>query len=194
MGAEKELTQAKEAAGSTVAVGGDRSALAEQSDPLKFVKDLAMYYMDFLETDFHRHKNPKRSVRLRSADNLLVGINLARYPAFVQAAWKVILSGFSKDTITEIRKGAFRTAFPVALLQLVKLEVDKLSEKQMDDLRATVGGDIAQLSKGHRTDYDKALTMSIEAIGARIRANVLSPFMSHIRKPLERPRRAGPGR
>ena len=63
-----------------MAVDADKSALAEQSDPLKFVKELAMYYMDFLETDFHRHKNPKRSVRLRSADNLLVGINLVSRP------------------------------------------------------------------------------------------------------------------
>jgi len=61
--------------------------------------------------------------------------NLARYPAFVQAAWKVILSGFSRDTLAEIRKGAFRTAFPGALLQLIKLEVDKLSEEEMDELR-----------------------------------------------------------
>jgi hypothetical protein len=119
-----------------MAVDADKPALAEQSDPLKFVKELAMYYMDFLETDFHRHKNPKRSVRLRSADNLLVGINLARYPAFVQASWKVILSGFAKDTLAEIRKGAFRTAFPATLLQLIALESDKISETQMDELRA----------------------------------------------------------
>jgi very-short-patch-repair endonuclease len=186
MGVEKEHTQSKDAAGNPMAVDVVTSALAEQCDSLKFVKELAMYYMDFLETDFHRQKNPKRSVRLRNAENLLVGINLARYPAFVQAAWKVILSGFSKDTLAEIRKGAFRTAFPGALLQLIKLEVDKLSDKQMDDLCAAVGGDIVQLSKVHRTDYDKALTVTIEAIGVRIRANLLSPFMSHIRKPLER--------
>ena len=169
-----------------MAVDGDKPALVEQSNPLKFVQELATYYMDFLETDFHRHKNPKRSVRLRSADNLLVGINLARYPAFVQAAWKVILSGFSKDTLREIRKGAFQSAFPATLLQLIELESNKISEAQMDEIRAKVGGDIVQLSRAHRTDYDKALTVTIEAVGARLRANLLSPFMSHIRKPLER--------
>src|SRR5271167_2283345 len=102
MGVEKKLAQSTDVAGDPMAVDADKSALAEQSDPLKFVKELALYYMDFLETDFHRRKNPKRSIRHRSADNLLVGINLARYPAFVQAAWKVILSGFSKDTLAEI--------------------------------------------------------------------------------------------
>jgi hypothetical protein len=166
--------------------GADERNLAEQSDPLTFVKELATYYMDFLETDFHRRKNPKRSIRFRSADNLLVGVNLARYPAFVQAAWKVILSGFSKDSLAEIRKGAYRTAFPATLLQLITLEVDKVTEKQMDELRAAIGGDIVQLSKANRTDYDKALTVTIEAAGGRIRVGILSPFMSHIRQPLER--------
>src|SRR5580704_15317648 len=137
MGVGKKLAQSTDVTGNPMAVDADKSASAGQSDPLKFVKELAMYYMDFLETDFHRHKNPKRSVRLRSTDNLLVGINLARYPAFVQAAWKVILSGFSKDTLAEIRKGAFRTAFPGALLQLIKLESDKISDKQMEELRGT---------------------------------------------------------
>jgi hypothetical protein len=33
-----------------------------------FIKDLASYYMDFLETDFHRRKTPKRSVRFRNSD------------------------------------------------------------------------------------------------------------------------------
>jgi hypothetical protein len=59
-------------------VGVDKSALAEPSNPLEFVKELATYYMDFLETDIHRRKNPKRSIRFRSADNLLVGRVLCR--------------------------------------------------------------------------------------------------------------------
>ncbi len=160
--------------------------VAQHGDPVAFIKELAAYYMDFLETDFHRRKNPKRNVRLRSAENLLIGINLARYPPFVQAAWKVILSGFSKDTLAEIRKGAFRSALPGTLLQLIKLEVEKVSDEQMDELRTAVCGDIIQLSRSYRTDYDKALTVTLEAVGARIRTNLLSPFVSHIRKPLER--------
>jgi hypothetical protein len=87
-----------------MATDADRPVLDQPSNPLEFVKDLATYYMDFLETDFHRRRNPKRNIRLRNADNLLIGLNLARYQKFVQDAWKVILSGFSKDTLAEIGK------------------------------------------------------------------------------------------
>ncbi len=182
----KKVAQSTDVEGNPTLAATGTSPLTEQGNPLTFVKDLAMYYMDFLETDFHRHKNPKRSVRLRSPDNLLVGVNLARYATFVQTAWKVILSGFAKDSLAEIRKGAFRTAFPATLLELIKLESDKISNAQVEELRATIGSDIVRLAKTHRKDYDRALTVSMEAVGARIRTGLLSPFIAHIKKPLER--------
>jgi hypothetical protein len=51
MGVEKEHTQSKDAAGNPMAVDVVTSALAEQCDSLKFVKELAMYYMDFLQKE-----------------------------------------------------------------------------------------------------------------------------------------------
>ena len=44
--------------------------------PLEFIKEVAKYFMDFLETDFHKRKQPKRSVHTRNSDNLLIGLNL----------------------------------------------------------------------------------------------------------------------
>jgi hypothetical protein len=43
---------------------------------LGFIKEVAKYFMDFLETDFHRQRNPRRTVRLRNNDNLKIGLNL----------------------------------------------------------------------------------------------------------------------
>jgi len=98
-------------------------------------------YMDFPETDFHRRKNPKRSIRLRSADNLLVGIT---WPGILHSSGgvKVILSGFSKNTHGGNPRGAFRPHFRGRSFNSFKLEGDKISDNQMDELRATVGADI----------------------------------------------------
>jgi hypothetical protein len=158
----------------------------DSAGTIAFVKELAKYYMDFLETDFHRRKSPKRSVRFRNAANLLVGINLARYPVFNQAAWKAILSGFTKDGVADVRKGTYRTAFPAALLQLIQLELQKISTQQLDALRTGIGTDLIRISQANKTDYDKALTETMEAAGERVRADLLLPFLTHIRKQLER--------
>lgn len=181
----KNMAERAGAVENRTALDASKPPSMQQGDPLKFVKDLATYYMDFLETDFHRRKNPKRSVRFRNADNLLVGINIARYPPLERAAWNVILSGFSKNTLSEIRKGAFRATFPEALLQVIILQSDKISDEQMEELRAAIGSDILQLSRTHRADYDRALATTIEAVGIRVRTNLLSPFITHIRRPLE---------
>ena len=89
---------------------GKREAPSEGM--LAFVRDLASYYMDFLETDFHRRKTPKRSVRFRNSENLLVGINLGRYPSFASQIWKLIYSGFQKTDLNHISKGTYRRNVP----------------------------------------------------------------------------------
>jgi len=54
----------------------------KKTNELTFIKELAKYYMDFLETDFHKRRNPKRSIKSRNENNLLIGINLNKYPTF----------------------------------------------------------------------------------------------------------------
>jgi hypothetical protein len=49
---------------------------------LSFIKEVAKYFMDFLETDFHKRRIPKRSIQFRSKNNLLVGLNLNKYRIF----------------------------------------------------------------------------------------------------------------
>ena len=49
-----------------------------------FIKEIAKYFMDFLETDFHKRRLPRRSVKYKNNDNLLIGINLTKYPKFIK--------------------------------------------------------------------------------------------------------------
>ena len=67
---------------------------AHRKDGLAFIKEVAKYFMDFLETDFHKRRNPKRSVQLRNSSDLLIGLNLNKYPSFNALAWKAIAHGF----------------------------------------------------------------------------------------------------
>ena len=38
----------------------------ETSNNLQFVKEIAKYFMDFLETDFHKRKNPRRNIQFQN--------------------------------------------------------------------------------------------------------------------------------
>src|SRR5690349_21454434 len=135
---------------------------------LDFVTELAKYYMDFLETDFHRRREPKRSIRFRNASNLLVGINLARYPGFSQNAWKLIRAAFKKDTLEALPKGAYRTTIPTPVLELIRLEIGKISDDQLTAVRNAIGQDVFESAQGNAADYEKALSDALERTSKRI--------------------------
>jgi hypothetical protein len=65
---------------------------SEERNPLLFIKEVAKYFMDFLETDFHKQRAPKRAIRFRDSNDLLVGINLKKYSSFIPKIWYLIRS------------------------------------------------------------------------------------------------------
>jgi len=151
---------------------------------LAFIKEVAKYFMDFLETDFHRRRNPKRSVRLRNKDNLLIGLNLAKYPSFNALVWKAINSAFYENTL-KIRKGAHNTNIPSNLLDLLKLQTEKLSQEKISSMLGKVGEEIEKSGTLHKEDLDQAYTVSIENISKIIKQDLVLPFVNSLEKPLE---------
>ena len=103
----------------------------ENKNGLAFIKEVAKYFMDFLETDFHKRKSPKRSIQLRSNNNLLIGLNLNKYPSFNNIVWKTINHAFDKNVLNTVQKGVYRTNIPKNLIDLVKLQSEKINSKQM---------------------------------------------------------------
>src|ERR1700751_4343851 len=77
-------------------------------NPLLFIKEVAKYFMDFLETDFHKQRVPKRVVRLKDSNSLLVGINLRKYPSFHQKIPYLVSKGFANSLANEISRGSYR--------------------------------------------------------------------------------------
>jgi hypothetical protein len=41
-----------------------------ERNPFMFIKEVAKYFMDFLETDFHKQRAPKRAIRFRDSNSL----------------------------------------------------------------------------------------------------------------------------
>lgn len=87
--------------------------------------------MDFLETDFHKHRLPRRSIKSRDKDNLLIGINLQKYPSFSKIVPKLLKKSFDKEVLSTIEKGVYKTNLPGNLLDLIKLQINKISNTEI---------------------------------------------------------------
>ncbi|MFH1614492.1 MAG: AAA domain-containing protein [Planctomycetota bacterium] len=148
-----------------------------------FIKEVAKYFMDFLETDFHKRRNPKRSIKLRNQDNLLVGLNLNKYPDFNNLLWKSVNSGFGSSR--SIEKGHYKTTIPQNLLDLIKFQTEKLSDNQINQITKNISEELEKAAVLYKEEYDKALTTSLEFTEKIIKESLVLPFINNIEKSLE---------
>ena len=151
---------------------------------LAFIKEVAKYFMDFLETDFHKRKNPKRNIQYRSKNNLITGLNLAKYSSFNALVWKAINHSFDKSILNTIKKGVHRTNIPKNLLDLIKLQSEKLSQEKINEIVKHAGEEIEKSNILHNKDFDQAYTNSLENISKVIKDNIVLPFVSNLENPL----------
>lgn len=152
---------------------------------IPFIKDVSKYFMDFLETDFHKRRNPKRGVQFRNSNNLLVGLSLGKYPSFNNQVWKLISHTFKADSLNSIRKGVYKTTISGNLLDLVKLQVGKITQKQIKQTIESISIEIESLAVLHKDDYDTAQNSSIDSASTIVRNNLVLPFIKNIEKPVE---------
>ncbi len=157
----------------------------ENKNGLAFIKEVAKYFMDFLETDFHKRRTPKRSIKFRNDNNLLVGLNLNKYPAFNKIVWKSINHTFDRNILNKIEKGVYKTNIPNNLLDLIKIQVKKISEKKVNKVIKDISKEIEKSAVLHKKEYDKAMTTALESASKIIQDNLVFPFIRDIEKPLE---------
>jgi hypothetical protein len=99
-----------------------------------FIKDVAKYFMDFLESDFHKKNAPKRSIAFRNEKNYLVGVNLKKYDKFTKYIRELINKRFDKETQTTISKGVYYTNIPKDFLDLIDLKLKQITQDHIDQL------------------------------------------------------------
>lgn len=158
---------------------------APARDPLLFIKEVAKYFMDFLETDFHKRKAPRRAVRSRDSNGLLVGLSLRKYASFYPKIWHVIRHGFPHSVINEIGRGVYRTEVPRNLLELVRLQIERISDQDVSRTIGAVADKLRSVAVSYSKEYDKALTLAMETASRIVGREITAPVMRNLEKPLQ---------
>lgn len=154
-------------------------------DGLSFIKEVAKYFMDFLETDFHKRKNPKRSIKLRNEDNLLLGLNLNKYPSFSKVLWNLINHNFSHTAFVVVNKGVYRTNIPRNLLDLIKLQLGRITSHQILEIINEISSKVSESAILYKKEYDQALNSALIEASNIIKQKLVLPFIYSIEKSLE---------
>lgn len=165
-----------------------QAAVDEKKDSqgiVPFVTSVAQYFMDFLETDFHKVRNPKRHVQCRNKDNLQVSINLNKYQKYTGLVWKVIRKGFDDDTLHELKRGVHTTSIPSSLLQLIQTQISIIRQDEIDTLVGLFRNEIELALLKSPNDTTAAISSALDGISRVIREKFLLSFISRIKEPLD---------
>lgn len=149
-----------------------------------FIKAVAAYFMDFLETDFHKRRKPRRAINLRNPDNLLVGINLDKYPTFNNKIWEVIGKNFDGIDSLNIAKGGYRADTPKNLIDLIALQTKKIQQKKLNLVIAAITEAIEKNATLYKDEFNKAFEDSKTTAYKQIEKELVQPFISSIEKSL----------
>ena len=151
-----------------------------------FVKEVAQYFMDFLETDFHKIRHPKRQIQNRNGSNLQVGVTLQKYKKYNSFVWKVIRSGFEDDAISQLKRGVHTNPIPQSLLNLIFDQVATISTTEIKDTIKQFRNEIDLGISKNPNDTPAAIEFALDGIGRVIRTKFLAGFVQKIREPLEK--------
>ncbi|MEX1014605.1 MAG: hypothetical protein WDZ80_05600, partial [Candidatus Paceibacterota bacterium] len=121
-----------------------------------FVKEVAKYFMNFLETDFKKRRIPKRNSIQKTQKGLRVGIDLEKYPKLKKTFFTLLNSGFKKENLS-IKKGEYVNNVPKNLFNLIEARIKKLSKKDLDKAFNEIKKLVEEKKLLHVKEYDKFL-------------------------------------
>jgi ssDNA-binding Zn-finger/Zn-ribbon topoisomerase 1 len=155
-----------------------------KSATLAFIKEVAKYFMDFLETDFHKRRLPKRSIQLHSKDNLLVGLALSKYASFNRLVWETIIKNFDRNRFSALQKGVYRADIPKNLLDVIALQARKISDAQISEMINKIAEKVHEAAKLFPKDYEEASIYAVDNASAIVKKNLVVPFVQNLEQPL----------
>ena len=104
-----------------------------KNENLDFNKSIVKYFMDFLETDFHKRTIPKRKIVYTNSANMLVGCNLKKYDK-IEEKLKKMLNGKMDSTILSIKKNEYVSTIKSSSLAKLNDLVRNSCEKRVKDV------------------------------------------------------------
>jgi hypothetical protein len=151
----------------------------------EFVKELSTYFMEFLETNFHKRRVPKRSIKYKNSNNLRLGLNLKKFPSFNTKIWKSINDLIESSEKLTVKKGKYTAPIPTNLINLIDQQIEKISSEEIENLVNNLERIIKKMTEKHQNEADVALSNSLDEASNLIRQELVNPFLKHLEKPFE---------
>lgn len=149
-----------------------------------FTKEVAKYFMNFLETDFKKRRVPKRNTISKTFKGIKCAFDLEKYPELKKDLLKAFNSGFKNENFTITRK-KYTTNLPDSLLDYTAKKAQQIDQKSFDSLLAKSVEIIDENANKYKKEIDQYLENSINDIKLEFSRSIILPLLDELDKPLE---------
>jgi superfamily I DNA and/or RNA helicase len=156
----------------------------EKDDYSDFVREVAKYFMNFLETDFKKRRIPKRNTNKRIQTGLTIGFDLEKYSKLKSSFFASLRSGFSKSTLS-IKKGDFTANIPDRLFKLIGSKIDDISDQNFNNIFEQIEEVVEELYVKYSKEYDIFCEQSIDRTKSILATQLINSFLDELYKPLQ---------
>ena len=156
-----------------------------QKQTAEFVKGVATYFRDFLETDFKKRRIPKRSIKFKNEKNFLIGLALKKYPTFNRKLWKLINNSFELENSFTVKKEEFKANIPISLQNLITKQADFVDEIIITEIINNIAKSITKESRINIKSPEQAYSNVSDSTYRLLQDNLVLPFVDKIRNTIE---------
>jgi hypothetical protein len=149
-----------------------------------FVQEVGKYFMNFLETDFHKTRLPKRNSMSKISKGFKVGIDLDKYSKLKKDFYGIFHDGFKKDTLT-IKKGEYTSNISESIFKLISSKIKTLDDSLLEKTILEVEINLKEIRKVYAKNYQLYLENSLETIQTIFSRHFILPFLNTIEAPLQ---------
>jgi hypothetical protein len=140
----------------------------------EFTKEVAKYFMNFLETDFHRNRIVKRNTNQKTNKGFKVGLDLDKYPRFKDEMFQILNKGLEIDTL-DVGSNKYTAQITNNQLRYINLQIDNLNEKNIQKVYQEIKKLIQPISKDVKdtqaTDKDSLDITKFKPVFKKIEEN-----------------------
>ncbi len=119
-----------------------------------FIQRLAIYYSDFLSTDFKKGSLPKRRYQARDKKGRRSGIPLEKFPSFLPNLNKKLSAGFDNKLSISIKLGSHKSKLSPYVESAIKSSIEGLDFSGLDERNANALDEFKKLTQKPSCDLE----------------------------------------
>ena len=142
---------------------------------LEFDKAIVKYFMDFLETDFHKRSIPKRKIVYTNSENLTVGCSLKKYPKIEEKIEKLLNENNGLTSLT-IKKGDYVSPIKITSINKMKDLIKDSCNTRVKEINKSFIDELDKKIKTKKSSDAVLINESVDDLKNQVELLIINKF------------------